>query len=124
MAKRPLSRIDGHVVELFAGQNSTSGGSSETEVTEFADIATGPSGPLAVTTVTPVGRCPRTLRKRSASIRADASMRTQVPRRGVRRKHRRIPTPGAGAPPATKLARCEVGSAEPPRHARHGARRA
>ena len=66
--KRPLSRIPGHVVELFAGQNRISCGCSDTEVTEFADIASGPSGPFAVTTVTPVGRCPSTSRKRAASV--------------------------------------------------------
>ena len=65
--KRPLWRILGQVVELFAGQNRISGGSSETEVTEFADIATGPSAWCAVITVTPVGRCPSTWRKRSLS---------------------------------------------------------
>ena len=67
-ANCPLSRIPGQVVELFAGQKRISCGCSDTEVTEFADIASGPSAPLAVTTVTPVGRCPSTSRKRAASV--------------------------------------------------------
>jgi hypothetical protein len=60
--KRSLSLIAGQVVELLAGQKRISGGSSETDVTELADMATGPSVPLAVMTVTPVGRCPSTSR--------------------------------------------------------------
>ena len=60
--KRPESRISGHVVEVFAGQNRIIGGSSDTDVTELADIPAGPRGPLAVTTVTPVGRWPSTSR--------------------------------------------------------------
>jgi hypothetical protein len=31
----------GHVVDDFAGQNSTKGGSNDTDVNEFADIPTG-----------------------------------------------------------------------------------
>ena len=39
------------------------GGSSDTEVTEFAVMPTGsPSGPIAVTTVTPVVKRPKTSR--------------------------------------------------------------
>ena len=60
MQKRPVSRIAGHVSDVLAGQTRISGGSSETEVTEFADKPTGPSGVFAVITVTPVGRWPRT----------------------------------------------------------------
>ena len=67
-AKCPLSRIPGQVLELWAGQKRISCGCSDTDVTEFADIASGPSAPFEVTTVTPVGRCPSTSRKRAASV--------------------------------------------------------
>src|ERR1700744_4140475 len=54
---RPASRIAGQVVDDLAGQTRIIGGSSETEVTEFAAIPVGaPSPPNAVSTVTPVGR--------------------------------------------------------------------
>ena len=51
----PTARSTGQVVEVLAGQNSTSGGSSDSEVKEFIAIPTGPSGVGAVITATPVG---------------------------------------------------------------------
>src|SRR6202789_1926173 len=58
--KAPTSRMDGQVVDAFAGQKRISGGSSDTDVTELAAIPTGPRPPCVVITVTPVGRCPST----------------------------------------------------------------
>jgi hypothetical protein len=55
----------GPLVEVFAGQKRISGGSSERDVTEFAAMPLGPSAVAEVITVTPVGRCPSTLRKSS-----------------------------------------------------------
>jgi hypothetical protein len=44
----------------LARHHRTNGGSSDTEVTEFAVMPTGsPSGPTAVTTVTPVVKRPK-----------------------------------------------------------------
>ena len=68
MQKAPESRSAGHVVDDFAGQNRTIGGSSETDVTELAAMPTGPSAPWEAITVTPVGRCPSTSRKRRGSM--------------------------------------------------------
>src|SRR6185437_8806882 len=51
----PASRINGQLVELFAGMKATSGGSSETEVNVPTTIPTGPSALIAVTTEIPVG---------------------------------------------------------------------
>ena len=42
---RPLSRMPGQVVDDLAGQNRISGGSSDTDVTEFAAMPVGPSAP-------------------------------------------------------------------------------
>jgi hypothetical protein len=61
---RAEARIAGQVSDDFPGQSRMSGGDNETDVTEFAAIPTGPSGVCAATTVTPVGRWPRTQRKR------------------------------------------------------------
>src|SRR4051812_48149870 len=57
----------GQVVEDFAAQNSTRGGSSETAVNEFAAIPTGSSPSIAVITVMPVAKWPSTARKDAAS---------------------------------------------------------
>src|ERR1700731_1860683 len=48
--------ILGKLLDFLVGRNATMGGSSDTEVNEPTAIPTGsPSGPTAVTTVTPVG---------------------------------------------------------------------
>jgi hypothetical protein len=73
MQKRPVARIPGHVSDVRAGQNSINGGSSETDVTEFAAMPSGPAGPHEVMTVTPVGSLPRTWRKVSEAIRVTAT---------------------------------------------------
>ena len=52
----------GHVDDAFDAQNSTSGGSSDTDVNEFAETPTGSSPSIAVMMVTPVAKCPRTVR--------------------------------------------------------------
>src|SRR3954469_3501991 len=83
----PASRIFGHVDDDFPGQNRISGGSSETDVTEFAAIPTGPVAPVAVTTVTPVGRLPRTSRKLRGLICALPPVIKGSPRRVHRIVH-------------------------------------
>jgi hypothetical protein len=50
----PALRIRGHVLELCAAQNKMSGGSSDTEVNEFAAMPTGSPPSIAVMIVTPV----------------------------------------------------------------------
>src|SRR5581483_7173608 len=67
-AKWPLSRIAGQVVDVCAMQTRTSGGSRETDVNELAAMPAGPFGPCPVTIVTPVAKCPRTVRKRALSM--------------------------------------------------------
>src|SRR5581483_3621430 len=66
-AKCPVVLIDGQVVDVWAMQTRTSGGSSDTEVKELAASPTGPSSPWPVTTVTPVAKWPRIVRKRALS---------------------------------------------------------
>src|SRR4051812_47231222 len=57
----------GHVLDDFAAQNSTSGGSSDTDENEFAARPTGSPSLIAVMMVTPVAKCPSTARKAEAS---------------------------------------------------------
>ena len=52
----------GQLDEVFWGQNSTSGGSSETDENEPMAMPTGWPSLVPVMIVTPVGKCPRTLR--------------------------------------------------------------
>ena len=63
--KRPVSRTTGSVRDSLSNATSRSSGSSDSEQTALAVIPTGPSGDPAVTTVTPVAKCPMTERKRS-----------------------------------------------------------
>ena len=65
--KWPARWIRGQVLDVFAAQKSTSGGSSDTEVKEFAAIPTGSPSSIAVMTVMPVAKCPRTDRKDAPS---------------------------------------------------------
>src|SRR5438067_4103801 len=51
--KWPAALMCGHVVELWAAQNDTSGGSSETDVNELAARPYGLPSSRAVMTVTP-----------------------------------------------------------------------
>src|SRR3954453_17751491 len=57
----------GQVLDVFAAQKSTSGGSSETDVNEFAARPTGSSPSIAVMTVMPVAKWPSTERNDAAS---------------------------------------------------------
>ena len=58
-ANAPWPLMADRVALLRSKQTSTSGGSSESDVTAFAVVPTGsPSGPTEVTTVTPVAKCP------------------------------------------------------------------
>src|SRR6476661_10573013 len=57
----------GQVLDDFAAQNSTSGGSSDTDVNELAARPTGSSPSIAVITVMPVAKWPRTERNDAAS---------------------------------------------------------
>jgi hypothetical protein len=58
----PAASIFGHVDESFDAQNSTSGGSSDTDENEFADTPMGSFSSIAVMIVTPVAKWPRTVR--------------------------------------------------------------
>src|SRR4051794_3949605 len=73
-ANAPDAWIRGHVVELRAAQKSTSGGSSDTDVNEFAAIPTGSPSSTAVITVTPVAKCPSTARNWASSGRRMSSV--------------------------------------------------
>jgi len=61
-AKRPAARTTGSVRDVLSKQTTTSSGCSESELTAFVVSPAGPSGPRAVTTQTPVARCPMVLR--------------------------------------------------------------
>ena len=65
----PLSRNFGHDVDFLSGMNATSGGSSDTDENEPTARPAGlPSLVIPVTTATPVGKCPSTVRKCEPSI--------------------------------------------------------
>ena len=55
-AQRPAAWMCGKVVDAFAAQNSTSGGSSDTEVNELHAMPYGVPSFIAVTIVTPVAK--------------------------------------------------------------------
>src|SRR6266567_5062766 len=63
----PVASIFGHVVESFEAQNSTRGGSIETDVNALAETPMGSLSLSAVMIVTPVAKCPRTVRKDGSS---------------------------------------------------------
>ena len=65
--KRPVSRTTLSVRAPSAKHTSASSGSSDSEHTALAVMPTGPSGPVAVTTATPVAKWPMMARKRSGS---------------------------------------------------------
>ena len=58
MHSRPVARIAGQLVEVWAGQKLTYGGSSDTEVTDWQAKPTGRSPSWPVITATPVQKCP------------------------------------------------------------------
>ena len=75
-AELPAGAIASHVSLLTIGRNPTSGGSSETDVNEPIVNPAGTSPAQPVTIVTPVGKCPSTLRnwaesngERTSSVR-------------------------------------------------------
>ena len=55
------------LLDAFAGQNSTSGGSSDSDANEPMAMPTGTPSSMAVITVTPVGKCPSTWRNLAVS---------------------------------------------------------
>ena len=61
-AHLPAAWMRGQVVDDFAAQNNTSGGSSDTDVNELHAMPTGSSPSIAVTIATPVAKCPSTVR--------------------------------------------------------------
>src|SRR5580692_8690096 len=66
--KAPARSTFGQLVDDLSGKNATIGGSSDTDVNEPMTSPAGPvSGSIAVTTQTPVGYCPRTVRNHPAS---------------------------------------------------------
>ena len=68
MAKRPVSRSAGSAEAPLAGQNSSSGGSSDTLVKLFAvSPVRVPSPARPVTTVTPVAKQPKASRSARGS---------------------------------------------------------
>ena len=68
----PAARIFGELVNDLSGRKATSGGSRDTDVNELTTMPTGPDGPIAVITATPVAKCPRTCRNRLESNAASA----------------------------------------------------
>ena len=68
--KRPALSTARSVREPRSRQASISGGSSDSETTALAVRPAGPSGPVAVTTVTAVGRRDIAARNSAASIAA------------------------------------------------------
>src|SRR3954469_22346838 len=66
--KRPVSRIRGHDVDVFAGAKNTYGGSSDSELNDCTAIPTGSSPSIDVMMATPLPKWPRTLRKCVESI--------------------------------------------------------
>ena len=70
--KWPALRMRGHELDDFAGQNSTSGGSSDSDVNDCAVRPTGIPSSMAVMIVMPVQKCPSTVRM-AASSRASSS---------------------------------------------------
>src|SRR6266567_3906581 len=65
--KCPARSISGQVAEVRLGQNSTSGGASDSAANAWQANPAGPCGPDVVITVTPVQKWPRTCRNRAVS---------------------------------------------------------
>ena len=64
---RRARRRSGHVLEVLAIENDTSGGSRLTDVNELAASPTGTPSTLAATATTPLGKIPNASRRRSGS---------------------------------------------------------
>ena len=69
----PAGAIASHVSLLTIGRKPTSGGSSDTDVNEPIVNPAGTSPAMPVTIVTPVGKCPSTLRNWAESNGESAS---------------------------------------------------
>ena len=65
--KCPARAIRGQVADSRLGQNSTSGGSSDTAANDWQANPAGPSSSAVVMTVTPVPKWPSTCRNRRGS---------------------------------------------------------
>jgi hypothetical protein len=65
---RPVRRIRAHVNDARAGQNETSGGSSETDASELTIIPAGSPPGAAVTKATPVANLPSASRNAAVSV--------------------------------------------------------
>lgn len=70
----PVRLMADQVYELRPAAKPTNNGSSDTEKNEPTTNPTGPSDVREVTTVTPVGKCPRHSRNASASLIATAHL--------------------------------------------------
>ncbi len=66
--KCPLASIACQDRDIFVGQNSTSGGSSDSAANDWQANPTGASSCIVVITVMPVQNCPSTLRKVRGSM--------------------------------------------------------
>jgi hypothetical protein len=64
MQNLPVARILGRLVDSLPPQNSTSGGSSDTDATDWHVRPTGPSSSQEVTITIPVQKWPITSRNR------------------------------------------------------------
>ena len=71
--KNPARCMSGQARDVFAGQNSTSGGDNETELNDWQVMPTGSPLLIEVTTVTPVANSPSTSRKFRACASASGS---------------------------------------------------
>ena len=78
-AKRPAASTTSCSRDACSTQTSSSTGSSDTEVTLFAVIAwSSPSGPRAVTSVTPVGNSAIASRKARCRIRSACCLAVSI----------------------------------------------
>jgi hypothetical protein len=76
---RSERRSSGHVVEVWAMQTETSGGSNETVVNELAVRPTGLAATSEAMAITPVGKAPKTRRSRSADRACDLVSASTAP---------------------------------------------
>lgn len=72
MQKRPASRIDGQLVDVFAGNTPTRSGSSEMDTKDPIASAAGPLGAAEVTTTTGVGTSLR-IRRNCSGVKSSIS---------------------------------------------------
>ncbi len=72
----PASRISFQEPDSLPGRKATKGGSSDTEVKEPIAIPIGLPSLTAVTAVTPVGKCPKTLLNSPGSISVTTTPRS------------------------------------------------